>query len=128
MRREQIVHARAGQRIDDEEMRGRRVLFGRNILDLMGGRVDFRQRRGKPVWSPADLRAHIVGGVFTRPADRHLHEHGGERSQYDHRQRPDHTQAAVATAVAMAAAEKHPELRQHRDGTGNSGSDRHQDS
>ena len=27
----------------------------------------------------------------------------------------------------MAAAEKHPELRQHRDGTGNSGSDRHQE-
>jgi hypothetical protein len=29
----------------------------------MGGRVDFRQRRGKPVRIPADLRAHVVGGV-----------------------------------------------------------------
>ena len=46
--RKQIVHALAGQRIDDEEVRGRRIALGIRVADAFGAAGDLVKRRGKP--------------------------------------------------------------------------------
>ena len=47
--------------------------------------VDLGERRGEPHRLAEDARAQIVGGVFARAADRHLHQHGAERREDHHR-------------------------------------------
>ena len=88
----------------------------------LGGVGNFCQRRSQRIRAPTDAGAELVGGVFARAADRHLHEHGGDRREDHHRDGADHPGPVVVVAVA---AEEHPELRQHRDRAGDGGGDRH---
>ena len=46
--REQVVHALARERIDDEHMRGGRVAFGRGVMDSLRRARDLVQRRSQP--------------------------------------------------------------------------------
>ena len=63
-----------------------------------------------------------VGGVFARAADRHLHQHGGDRRHDHHQQRADDAQGRNC---CRGAAEEHAELRQHRDRAGDGRGDGH---
>src|SRR5262249_5618004 len=69
MGREQVVHAVAGQRIDDEEMGGCRRALGGRVLDRLRGGGNLRQRRRERVRLPGGAGAEFVGGVFARAAD-----------------------------------------------------------
>ncbi len=122
MGREQIVHPAVGQRIDDEQMRGRRIALRARVLDLLRGAGNLDQRRGERVGPPADMGAELVGGVFARAADRHLHQHGRDRREDHHGDGADHAEAVVVVAMA---AEEQPELRQHGDRAGDGRGDRH---
>src|SRR5437764_8506396 len=64
MGREQIVHAMAGEWIDDEQVRGRRTLLGGRILDLLCGARNLEKRRGEGVGTTAHARAEIVRAIF----------------------------------------------------------------
>ena len=88
----------------------------------VGGVVDLGKRGGEPHRLADDARAEIVGGVFARAADRHLHQHCAEWSQDHHRDRSDQ----AGPVVAAIAAEEHAELRQHRDRAGDGRGNRHQ--
>src|SRR5215468_3956870 len=83
-------------------MRSSGILFGRNILNLMCGCIDFCQLRSQCFWVSTDMRAHIVGCVFARAADRHLHQHGGQGRQNNDRHPCDHACGAAVLAVAAA--------------------------
>src|SRR2546428_5701293 len=61
MGREQVVHAVAGQRMEDEEMRGRRRALRGGVLDRLRGGGDLRQRRRKRVGPPGGAGAEFVG-------------------------------------------------------------------
>ena len=54
---EQIVHALAGQRVDDEQMRGRRIALGIRVRDAAARARDLAERRGEPQRLAADLGA-----------------------------------------------------------------------
>jgi hypothetical protein len=56
----------AGQRIDDEEMRGRRRALGGRVLDRLRGGGNLRQRRRERVRLPGGAGAELIGGVFAR--------------------------------------------------------------
>ncbi len=68
-----------GQRIDDEQMRRGGIALGRHVGDVLRGAGDLLQGRGERQRTPADLGAGLVGLVFARAADRHLHQPRGER-------------------------------------------------
>src|SRR5262249_25484283 len=61
MGREQVVHPVAGQRIDDEEMRGRRRALGGGVLDHLRGGGNLRQRRRERVRLSGGAGAEFVG-------------------------------------------------------------------
>src|ERR1700730_6949476 len=61
MSREQVVHPLAGQRIDDEEVRGRRRALRAGILDPLRGGGNLRQRRGERVRPPGGARPVVRG-------------------------------------------------------------------
>ena len=123
MGREQIVHARARQRVDDEEMRRGRIALGIHIGDLLGTAGDLLQRRGERQRPFADLGTLAVSLVFARPADRHLHQAGGERPENEQGERAEHADIVV---VVAPATEEHAEIGQHGDGAGDGSGDGHQ--
>ena len=88
----------------------------------MRGIGDFRQGGRERGRLAADLAAQIVGGIFARAADRHLHDHGGDRRKDHHRERADHAHAVI---LAIAATEEHAELREHGNRAGNRRGDGH---
>src|SRR5436309_15125827 len=57
---EEIVHAISGQRVDDEEVSGRRVLLRRLVLDMLRGALDASQCRGKRQRLAGDLSPAAV--------------------------------------------------------------------
>ena len=120
MGREQVVHPLPGQRIDDEHMGHRRIGFGVLIGDNLRAVRDFRQRARQRVGIAANFRAKPVGRVFARAADRHLHEHGGQRRENGQRNRADH-----ARPIAAIAAKQQAPLGDGGDRTRERRSDRH---
>src|SRR5690606_26448578 len=62
--REQIVHALARQRVDDEERGGGRVALGVRVVHGLGRAGDLAERRGEPERLAADFGAAPVGGIF----------------------------------------------------------------
>ena len=111
---EEVIHPAVGERVDDEQMRGRRRPLRSLVLDRLCRVGNPGKRRSERVRAAADARPEIIRGIFPRAADRHLHDHGGKRRQNDHEHRSD--QAEPVVAVARAAAEEQTELRQHGDG------------
>ena len=83
---------------------------------------DFDERRSQGIGLTADTSAKIVGGIFARAADRHLHDHGSKRRQDEHEQRTEDAKAAI---VVPPPAEKHAELRKHGDSAGNGSGNGH---
>src|SRR6516164_1873394 len=104
---EQVVHPTAGQRVDYKERRGRRVSLSGIVWDFFRYARDFDERRSECVGPAADVRTKIVSGIFPGPTDRHLYDHGSKRRQDEHEYRAD------TVVIAIAASEKHPELRKH---------------
>ena len=71
----------------------------------------------------ADLRAGTVGSIFAGTADRHLHEHSGERRDDCGDENADNTEAVVV--VAAASAEEEGEIGEHRNSAGDCRGDGH---
>src|SRR4051794_6998406 len=63
--REQVVDPVVGERIDNEEMRGRRVALRGGVLDLLGGIRDLDQRRCQRV-RPSEMRAPRSSAAYSR--------------------------------------------------------------
>src|SRR5215469_17765729 len=110
---EQAVHPAAGQRIDYKERCSGRMSLSGVIWDFFRYARDFDERRGEGVGPTANARTEIVSGIFPGPTDRHLHDHGSKRRQDEHEYRADDAETVI---IAIAASEKHPELRKHRNG------------
>ncbi|SRR6266542_2110081 len=72
---EQVVHARSGQRIDDEQVRGGRNVLRRYIGNYLCGLRNPGQRGSQRARLSGDARAALVGRVFPGTADGHLNEH-----------------------------------------------------
>ena len=107
------------QGIDDEHMGGGGIGVGRGVVDPLGGAINRRQGIGQPERPPGQLRAGLVGLKFPRPADRRLHQHGGEWRQQRHQQ---HTHQAQRIAPP---AHEESEIGQHADGAGDHRGDGH---
>ena len=116
----------AAERIDDEEVGRRRVCFGTIVRNCFCHVRDFDERGCERVRAAADARTKIVCSVFARTADCHLDNHRGNRSQDDHQQRSDYPEAAIVViAISAKGSEQHAQLRQHGNGAGDSGRNRH---
>ncbi len=97
------------QRVDDEQMRRGRVALGGVVVDAGRSPLQAFEGRGERERVAADLRAQLVGLIFARPADRHLHQHGGHGGENRDEQGADEAERAIAPP-----AEKQAEIRQHR--------------
>ena len=91
------------------------ICLRRGVDDLTGGPGNLGQRRGERHGLSGDLGTTAVRAILARAADRHLHKHGGERSENDHQDDADNPQRIVAVAVAT---EQHAEIGQHGNRTG----------
>ncbi len=91
------------QRIDDEHVRRGRVGVGGRVGQALGGALDLAQRVGQPVRTAADLGAGLVGVILARPADRRLHQHGGDGRQHHHQDDADNAQG-----IALAGRRRRP--------------------
>jgi len=80
------------------------------VWNLFGYPRYFDEGRGECIRPATDVGAKIVSGVFSASADGHLYDHGSKRREDQHKYRADDAQTAI---IAIAASEKHPELRQH---------------
>ncbi len=96
--------------------------LGIDIFNALGGRGDPLQRGRQPERTAREQSPAAVGFIFARAADRHLHQHGPERSQDHNENAADRAQRIVAP---FAAAEEEREIRQHRNGAGNRRGDGH---
>jgi len=103
-------------------MRRRRIAFGVDILDPARRAGDLGECRGEPHRLATNLGAHPVGGIFARPADRHLNQHRRERR---HDRSDQYANQAQGIVVFAAATEPEGERREHRDRAGDGRGDRH---
>ena len=110
MAAEKRHQTRAGEWLDDEQVGGRRVGVERN---LFRDGVDFLQRFDQTVRVARDLRAASVRGILTRPGNRHLDEHCGQRRQNQGRQQRNRVVPAVPALVTAAIATENGGVLRH---------------
>ncbi len=120
MGREQAVALVGVQWVHDKHVRGRRIVLRRVVVDAFGADFQLLQRVGQPVGIAADFGPALVGLVFARAADGHLHKDSCQRRQDHHGQHADDAQRVVAVV-----AEEQGEVRQHGNRTRHRGGDRH---
>ena len=95
MRREQVVDRACVQRIDNKQVCRRWIVLCRVIVDRLGRSVEFLQGRCEPEGMAANFRTYAVCGVFSCPADGHLHEHCCHRCEEGDENRPQTSQWTV---------------------------------
>ena len=108
------------QRIDNEHMRGGRIVFSFGVINDLRSALQLVERRCQPQRMTADFSTCAVGGIFAGARDRHLDQHGGNRCQ-------DHNQdgADQPERVVAVAAEEHRKGRQHGNRPGDGRGDGH---